>query len=139
MGTLKTLCGAQWGTLSPQIDVKQRPDSNPSHLRHLFVAPEPPAQRVSRSKTVNTTTANMSLFHRRSRSQSASRPQTPASASAHMAASQAFLANRVSQGNLSASAAAAALRNLSPTPTPIDQLQTKRMIQRLLHNHHCFL
>lgn len=47
-----------------------------------------------------------------------------------MAASQAFLANRVSQGNLSASAAAAALRNLSPTPTPIDQLQTKRMIQR---------
>ncbi|KAK5371168.1 hypothetical protein LTR20_007225 [Exophiala xenobiotica] len=72
----------------------------------------------------------MSLFHRRSRSQSASRPQTPASASAHLAASQAFLANRVSQGNLSASAAATALRALSPTPTPVDQVQTKRMVQR---------
>lgn len=58
------------------------------------------------------------------------RPQAPASASAHMAATQAFLANRSSQANLSASAAAAALRAMSPTPTPIDQIQTKRMVQR---------
>ncbi|KIW20605.1 hypothetical protein PV08_01180 [Exophiala spinifera] len=74
----------------------------------------------------------MSLFHRRSRSASASRPQTPASASAHMAATQAFLANRASQSqsNLSASAAATALRTMSPSPTPVDQVQTKRMIQR---------
>ncbi|KAK6367977.1 uncharacterized protein PV06_09296 [Exophiala oligosperma] len=74
----------------------------------------------------------MSIFHRRSRSASASRPQAPASASAHMAATQAFLANRASQSrdNLSASAAATALRTMSPAPTPVDQVQTKRMIQR---------
>ncbi|KIX09513.1 uncharacterized protein Z518_00593 [Rhinocladiella mackenziei CBS 650.93] len=72
----------------------------------------------------------MSFLHRRSRSASASRPQTPASASAHMAATQAFLASRASQANLSASAAATALRTMSPTPTPVDQVQTKRMIQR---------
>ncbi|KAL2428148.1 hypothetical protein ABEF91_007361 [Exophiala dermatitidis] len=72
----------------------------------------------------------MSMFHRRSRSASASRPQTPASASAHLAATQAFLANRTSQGNLSASAAAAALRSMTPTPTPVENVQTKRTIQR---------
>lgn len=47
-----------------------------------------------------------------------------------MAATQAFLNSRASQANLSASAAATALRTLSPTPTPVDQVQTKRMIQR---------
>ncbi|OAG44268.1 hypothetical protein AYO21_01264 [Fonsecaea monophora] len=69
----------------------------------------------------------MSFLHRRSRSVSAS---TPASASAHLAATQAFLNSRASQANLSASAAAQALRTMSPTPTPVDQIQTKRMIQR---------
>ncbi|KIW27681.1 uncharacterized protein PV07_07402 [Cladophialophora immunda] len=72
----------------------------------------------------------MNFLHRRSRSVSATRPQTPASASAHMAATQAFLNSRASQANLSASAAAQALRTMSPTPTPVDQVQTKRMIQR---------
>lgn len=47
-----------------------------------------------------------------------------------MAATQAFLANRVSQGNLSASAAAAALRAMSPPPTPVADVQTKRMQRR---------
>ncbi|OAL20652.1 hypothetical protein AYO22_08661 [Fonsecaea multimorphosa] len=69
----------------------------------------------------------MNFLHRRSRSVSAT---TPASASAHMAATQAFLNSRASQANLSASAAAQALRTMSPTPTPVDQVQTKRMIQR---------
>lgn len=95
----------------------------------------------------------MSLFHRRSRSASASvsqrfallnpypfdvyadlsllqRAQAPASASAHKAATQAFLASRTSQANLSASAATAALRSMTPTPTPVEHVQTKRMVQR---------
>lgn len=58
------------------------------------------------------------------------RPQQPTSNSAHLAATQAFLANRVSQGNLSASAAAAALRAMSPPPTPVADVQTKRMQRR---------
>ncbi|KIW70642.1 hypothetical protein, variant [Phialophora macrospora] len=72
----------------------------------------------------------MSFLHRRSRSASASRPQTPASASAHKAATQAFLSSRASQANLSSSAAAQALRTMSPPPVPVDQVQTKRMVQR---------
>ncbi|RMZ90756.1 hypothetical protein DV736_g2004, partial [Chaetothyriales sp. CBS 134916] len=68
-----------------------------------------------------------SLFHRRTRSASAQRPQTPASSSAHMAATQAFLASHTSTTNLSASAsaAAAALRTMSPRPTAVADLQTK--------------
>ncbi len=47
-----------------------------------------------------------------------------------MAATQAFLSNRASQGNLSASAAAAALRTMSPPPTQVGDVQTKRMQRR---------
>ncbi|KEF61308.1 uncharacterized protein A1O9_02873 [Exophiala aquamarina CBS 119918] len=73
----------------------------------------------------------MNPFNRRSRSASASRPQNNnASASAHVAATQAFLASRASQANLSSSAAAAALRALTPPPTQVSQVQTKRMVQK---------
>ena len=46
------------------------------------------------------------------------------------AAGQAFLANRVSNANLSNAAAAAALRSYTTSPTPVAEIQTKRMIQR---------
>ena len=46
------------------------------------------------------------------------------------AAGQAFLANRVSNANLSNAAAAAALRSHTTSPTPVAEVQTKRMIQR---------
>ena len=46
------------------------------------------------------------------------------------AAGQAFLANRGSNANLSNAAAAAALRSQTTSPTPIAEIQTKRMIQR---------
>lgn len=53
------------------------------------------------------------------------------SAPAQTAAAQAFLASRPSTANLSASAAAAtALRSMSPNPTPVSGVQTKRMLQR---------
>lgn len=56
---------------------------------------------------------------------------TTASATAHSAATQAFLASRQSTPNLSASAAAAAaLRTMSPPPTDVSQVQTKRTLQR---------
>lgn len=42
----------------------------------------------------------------------------------------AFLANRPSTPNLSASAAATALRTMSPTPTNVGQVQTRRTLQR---------
>ncbi|KAL9111163.1 MAG: hypothetical protein Q9227_004426 [Pyrenula ochraceoflavens] len=71
------------------------------------------------------------MFRRkRSASASASRPTTPASASAQLAASQAFLANRPSNGSLSNAAAAAALRSFTTSPTSVGELQTKRMVQR---------
>ncbi|RMD41387.1 hypothetical protein DV735_g3726, partial [Chaetothyriales sp. CBS 134920] len=71
-----------------------------------------------------------SLFHRRARSASAQRPPyTPASNSAHAAATQAFLASHPSP-KLSTSAAAAALRTMSPPPTPVGDVQTKRMVRR---------
>jgi serine/arginine repetitive matrix protein 2 len=47
-----------------------------------------------------------------------------------MAATQAFLSSRASQANLSASAAAAALRAMSPPPTQVADVQTKRMQRR---------
>ena len=56
--------------------------------------------------------------------------KTPPSAAASLAATQAFLANRASSGNLSNAAAAAALRSHTTTPTPVGQVQTKRMQRR---------
>lgn len=56
--------------------------------------------------------------------------RTTPSASAQTAATQAFLASQSSNANLSAAAAAAALRSHATTPTPVGQIQTKRMIQR---------
>ena len=55
---------------------------------------------------------------------------TTPSAAAALAASQAFLANRASNANLSASAAAAALRSHTASPIPVGQVQTKRMQRR---------
>lgn len=56
--------------------------------------------------------------------------KTPPSQAASLAATQAFLANRASVGNLSNAAAAAALRSHVTTPTPVGQTQTKRMQRR---------
>ena len=56
--------------------------------------------------------------------------KTPPSAAASLAATQAFLANRASSANLSNAAAAAALRSQTTTPTPVGQVQTKRMQRR---------
>ncbi|GAB1205970.1 hypothetical protein APSETT445_004649 [Aspergillus pseudonomiae] len=50
--------------------------------------------------------------------------------SAQSAASHAFLKSQPSSSSLSSAAAAAALRSLTPTPTPVGNVQTKRMIQR---------
>lgn len=58
------------------------------------------------------------------------RPLPAPSASAQLAASQAFLANRTSNANLSNAAAAAALRSMTPTPTAVGEIQTKRRVQR---------
>ena len=57
-------------------------------------------------------------------------PRTPPTAAAATAAAQAFLANRASNASLSNAAAAAALRSHTTTPTPVGQVQTKRMLQR---------
>src|ERR1700730_3756931 len=56
--------------------------------------------------------------------------QTAASGPAATDAAQAFLASRPSSTNLSSAAAAAALRAMSPPPTQVSQVQTKRMLQR---------
>ena len=56
--------------------------------------------------------------------------KTPPSAAASLAATQAFLAHRVSSANLSNAAAAAALRSHTTTPTPVGEVQTKRMQRR---------
>lgn len=59
------------------------------------------------------------------------RPSTTStSAAATTAASQAFLANRASNANLSSAAAAAALRSHTSSPMPVGQTQTKRMQRR---------
>ncbi|KAE8156530.1 hypothetical protein BDV40DRAFT_280808 [Aspergillus tamarii] len=72
------------------------------------------------------------MFRRRRRS--ASHHQQPLSTSnaqsAQSAASHAFLKSQPSSSSLSSAAAAAALRSLTPTPTPVENVQTKRMIQR---------
>ncbi|KAI9873172.1 MAG: hypothetical protein M1830_000749, partial [Pleopsidium flavum] len=69
------------------------------------------------------------MFHRR-RAHSNPPVKTTPSASAQTAATQAFLASRGSNANLSSAAAAAALRSHTTTPTPVGQIPTKRMIQR---------
>ncbi|KOS45234.1 hypothetical protein ACN38_g3873 [Penicillium nordicum] len=72
------------------------------------------------------------VFGRRKRSASAHHQplSTPAAHSAQSAASHAFLKSQPSTTSLSSAAAAAALRNCTPTPTPIENVQTKRMVQR---------
>lgn len=54
----------------------------------------------------------------------------PVTSAASSAAAQAFLANRVSNGQLSAAAAAAALRSHTTSPEPVGSIQTKRMVRR---------
>ena len=56
--------------------------------------------------------------------------KTVPSAAASTAATQAFLANRNSNANLSSSAAAAALRSQTTSPFSVGQIQTKRMQRR---------
>ncbi|KAL4896082.1 hypothetical protein BDV59DRAFT_199296 [Aspergillus ambiguus] len=70
------------------------------------------------------------MFRRR-RSASHHQPlSSSATQSAQSAASHAFLNSHPSSSSLSSAAAAAALRSLTPTPTPIENVQTKRMVQR---------
>ncbi len=56
--------------------------------------------------------------------------KTVPSAAASTAATQAFLANRKSNANLSSAAAAAALRSQTTSPVSVGQIQTKRMQRR---------
>ncbi|CAF9907737.1 MAG: hypothetical protein ALECFALPRED_003841 [Alectoria fallacina] len=56
--------------------------------------------------------------------------KTVPSAAASTAATQAFLANRNSNANLSNAAAAAALRSQTTSPVSVGQIQTKRMQRR---------
>ncbi|KAL2812359.1 hypothetical protein BJX63DRAFT_246092 [Aspergillus granulosus] len=69
---------------------------------------------------------------RRKRSASQHRPtlSTSSTQSAQSAATRAFLQSQPSSNSLSSAAAAAALRSLTPTPTPVENVQTKRMLQR---------
>ncbi|KAE8377225.1 hypothetical protein BDV26DRAFT_219127 [Aspergillus bertholletiae] len=70
------------------------------------------------------------MFRRR-RSASHHQPLSTSNAqSAQSAASHAFLKSQPSSSSLSSAAAAAALRSLTPTPIPVENVQTKRMIQR---------
>ncbi|KAI9372548.1 hypothetical protein BJX61DRAFT_542569 [Aspergillus egyptiacus] len=55
---------------------------------------------------------------------------TTSTQSAQSAATHAFLNSQPSSNSLSSAAAAAALRSLTPTPTPVENVQTKRMLQR---------
>ncbi|KAL4877504.1 hypothetical protein BJY04DRAFT_198129 [Aspergillus karnatakaensis] len=69
---------------------------------------------------------------RKKRSASQHRPQLSSTStqSAQSAATRAFLKSQPSSNSLSSAAAAAALRSLTPTPTPVENVQTKRMLQR---------
>lgn len=59
------------------------------------------------------------------------RPTTPGATNpAMLAASQAFNNTEAGQKRLAQGAAAAALRSMSPTSTPVGQIQTKRMMER---------
>ncbi|KAJ5836682.1 hypothetical protein N7447_002708 [Penicillium robsamsonii] len=72
------------------------------------------------------------VFGRRKRSASVHHQplSSPAAQSAQSAASHAFLKSQPSTASLSAAAAAAALRKSTSTPIPIENVQTKRMVQR---------
>ncbi|KAF7592623.1 hypothetical protein BBP40_012645 [Aspergillus hancockii] len=71
------------------------------------------------------------MFRRRRSSSHHQQPLSTSNAqSAQSAASHAFLKSQPSSSSLSSAAAAAALRSLTPTPTPVENVQTKRMIQR---------
>ncbi|EYE98387.1 uncharacterized protein EURHEDRAFT_528334 [Aspergillus ruber CBS 135680] len=67
---------------------------------------------------------------RRKRSSSQHQPLASPSQTAHSAASHAFLQSQPSSSNLSSAAAAAALRSLTPTPQPVENVQTKRIQRR---------
>ncbi|KAI9726910.1 MAG: hypothetical protein M1828_000258 [Chrysothrix sp. TS-e1954] len=66
----------------------------------------------------------------RNKRRSTSNPQPNPTPSAASAAAQAFIKKQANDGVLSSSAAAAALRSHTTTPTPISELQTKRMVRR---------
>ncbi|KAH8701736.1 hypothetical protein BGW36DRAFT_290071 [Talaromyces proteolyticus] len=72
------------------------------------------------------------MFRRRSSSRH--QPLNTPSASAQTAASRAFIANREANAALSSAAAAAALRSHTTTPTSVENVQSKRMLQRQLSN-----
>ncbi|OCL11426.1 hypothetical protein AOQ84DRAFT_188991 [Glonium stellatum] len=69
------------------------------------------------------------MFHRRRASSNPPVNSTPSPAAA-LAASQAFIKNRNSNASLSSAAAAAALRTHATSPTPVGDIQTKRMVRR---------
>ncbi|KAL5115434.1 hypothetical protein ACEQ8H_006655 [Pleosporales sp. CAS-2024a] len=70
------------------------------------------------------------MFSKRRRAASNPQQRTPTSASASIAATQAFLRDRESSPNLSSAAAAAALRTHVTTPPPVGDTVTKRMLRR---------
>ncbi|PLB37934.1 uncharacterized protein BDW47DRAFT_106085 [Aspergillus candidus] len=71
------------------------------------------------------------MFRRRKSSSHHRHPLSPSnSQSAHSAASHAFLNSQPSSSSLSSAAAATALRNRTPTPTRVENVETKRMVQR---------
>lgn len=69
------------------------------------------------------------MFYRR-RASSNPHFHAPPTPTAALAASQAFLKSRESNASLSSAAAAAALRTHATTPTPVGDVQTKRMVRR---------
>ncbi|KAL6718876.1 hypothetical protein ACLMJK_003110 [Lecanora helva] len=77
------------------------------------------------------------MFHRKRATSNPPRiVKSPPSQAASLAATQAFLANRASNGDLSAAAAAAALRSQTTSPMPVGQVQTKRMQRRESQSSH---
>ncbi|KAK8230526.1 hypothetical protein HDK90DRAFT_324271 [Phyllosticta capitalensis] len=67
------------------------------------------------------------MFKNRRRAVSGPPQKTTPSPNAALAASQAFLKSKSSNGDLSSAAAAAALRSHATTPVPVGSVQTKRM------------
>ncbi|KAH7392387.1 hypothetical protein DE146DRAFT_139230 [Phaeosphaeria sp. MPI-PUGE-AT-0046c] len=70
------------------------------------------------------------MFSKRRRAASNPPQRVPASPSASLAATKAFVRDRESNPNLSNAAAAAALRTHVTTPTPVGDTVTKRMVRR---------
>ncbi|PKY06367.1 hypothetical protein P168DRAFT_110383 [Aspergillus campestris IBT 28561] len=71
------------------------------------------------------------MFRRRKSSSHHRHSLSPSNTqSAHSAASHAFLNSQPSSSSLSSAAAATALRNRTPTPTRVENVETKRMVQR---------